>query len=99
MGPEARYTIGKLRTYKKDPYTLGVFLYIKYIDTNPHSKIIFSFWSYSSYTHNAGGRVIKTIGLRNLQYCTMPFVAAVAFVNYQNIHLLLNDYAVSSRGG
>ena len=47
-----------------------------------------------SYMHDAGGRVIKTIGLRYLRHLIrniMPFVAAVAFVMYQKVHLLLND--------
>jgi len=29
-----------------------------------HSKLIISFWSYPSFLHNVGRRVIKTIGLR-----------------------------------
>ena len=33
-----------------------------------HSKLIFSFWSYPSFLHDAGGQVIKTIGLRNLRH-------------------------------
>ena len=42
-------------------------------------------------------RVIKTIGLQNLRHyiCNiMPFVAAVTFIMYQKVHLLLNDIAV-----
>ena len=41
--------------------------------------------------------MIKTIGLRNLHHCIcniMSFVAAVTFVVYQKVHLLLNDIAV-----
>ena len=41
--------------------------------------------------------MIKTIGLRNLRHCIsniMPFVAAVAFVMYQKVHLLLDDIVV-----
>ena len=33
-----------------------------------HSKLIFSFWSYPSFLHDAGGRAIKSIGLRNLHH-------------------------------
>ena len=47
-------------------------IYLQLPVTNPgklytiqgHSKLIFSFWSYPSFLHDAGGRVIKTIGLR-----------------------------------
>ena len=48
------------------------------------------------FLHNAGRRAIKTIGLQNLRHCIcniMPFVAAVTFVMYQKVHLLLNDIA------
>ena len=49
--------------------------------------------------------MIKTIGLhtlRNLNHCIyniMPFVAAVAFVIYQKVHLLLDDVAVVATEG
>ena len=60
-------------------------------------QINLSFWSYPSFLHDAGGRVIKNIGLRNLPHCIgniMPSVATVTFVMYQNVHLLLNDIVV-----
>ena len=46
--------------------------------------------------------MIKTIGVRNLLHCIcniMPFVAAVAFVIYQKVHLLLGDIAVIATEG
>ena len=46
------------------------------------------------FLHDAGGRVIKTIGLRNLRHLIrniMSFVVAVAFVMYQKVHLLFDD--------
>jgi len=61
-------------------------------------KLIFSFWSYPSFLHDAGRWVIEIIGLcspfMKSPYCIcniMPFVAALTFVMYQKIHLLLDD--------
>ena len=37
--------------------------YVLYWFIIGHSNLIFGFWSYPSFLHNAGGWVIKTIGL------------------------------------
>ena len=69
-----------------------------------HSKLIFSFWSYSPFVHDVGGQVIKTIGLRqrfmkSQPLNIIPFVAAVTFVMCQKVHLLLDDITVVAAEG
>ena len=49
------------------------------------------------FLHDAGGRVIYVNALQNLSLCicnNVPFVATVAFVMYQKVHLLLDDITV-----